>query len=64
MLTTAFLGVMLVVGGLAFAALARAARYWRTFILLAYPPSLLFLSYLYLLPESIRWLLSKVRFSF
>lgn len=60
-LTTAFLGIMLVIGGLAFALLAKTFRYWRTFILVAYPPSLLFLSYLYLLPESIRWLLSKGR---
>ncbi|XP_022828155.1 organic cation transporter protein-like isoform X1 [Spodoptera litura] len=60
-LTTAFLGIMLVLGGLAFALLAKAFQYWRTFILVAYPPSLLFILYIYLLPESIRWLLSKGR---
>lgn len=52
---------MLVIGGISFALLARTFQYWRTFILVAYPPSLLFLSYIYLLPESIRWLLSKGR---
>ncbi|XP_045769128.1 organic cation transporter protein-like isoform X1 [Maniola jurtina] len=60
-LTTAFLGIMLVIGGLSFALLAKAFPYFRTFILVAYPPSLLFLSYIYFLPESIRWLLSKGR---
>ncbi|XP_047025396.1 organic cation transporter protein-like [Helicoverpa zea] len=60
-LTTAFLGIMLVLGGLSFALLAKAFQYWRTFIIVVYPPSLLFLLYIYLLPESIRWLLSKGR---
>ncbi|KAL4709562.1 hypothetical protein ACJJTC_007293 [Scirpophaga incertulas] len=60
-LTTAFLGIMLVIGGLSFAMLAKTFSYWRTFILVVYPPSLLFLLYIYLLPESIRWLLSKGR---
>ncbi|CAG9787572.1 unnamed protein product [Diatraea saccharalis] len=60
-LTTAFLGIMLVIGGLSFALLAKTFNYWRTFILVVYPPSLLFLFYIYLLPESIRWLLSKGR---
>ncbi|XP_046978177.1 organic cation transporter protein-like [Vanessa cardui] len=60
-LTTAFLGIMLVIGGLSFALLAKTFPYWRTFILVVYPPSLLFLSYIYFLPESIRWLLSKGR---
>lgn len=52
---------MLVIGGLSFALLAKTFPYWRTFILVVYPPSLLFLLYIYLLPESIRWLLSKGR---
>lgn len=52
---------MLVLGGLSFALLAKAFQYWRTFILVVYPPSLLFLLYIYFLPESIRWLLSKGR---
>ncbi|XP_053604472.1 organic cation transporter protein-like isoform X2 [Plodia interpunctella] len=60
-LTTAFLGIMLVLGGLSFALLAKTFHYWRTFIIVVYPPSLLFISYVYLLPESIRWLLSKGR---
>lgn len=60
-LTTAFLGIMLVLGGLSFALLAKTFQYWRTFILVVYPPSLLFLLYIYFLPESIRWLLSKGR---
>lgn len=60
-LTTAFLGIMLVLGGLGFALFAKAFPYWRTFILVVYPPSLLFISYIYFLPESIRWLLSKGR---
>ncbi|XP_045449787.1 organic cation transporter protein-like, partial [Melitaea cinxia] len=60
-LTTAFLGIMLVLGGLSYALLCKTFPYWRTFILVAYPPSLLFLSYIYFLPESIRWLLSKGR---
>ncbi|CAH2084349.1 unnamed protein product [Euphydryas editha] len=60
-LTTAFLGIMLVLGGLSFALLAKAFPYWRTFIIVVYPPSILFLSYIYFLPESIRWLLSKGR---
>lgn len=49
------------IGGISFALLARTFHYWRTFILVVYPPSLLFILYLYLLPESIRWLLSKGR---
>lgn len=60
-LTTAFLGIVLVLGGLSFALLAKTFHYWRTFILVVYPPSLLFLTYIYFLPESIRWLLSKGR---
>ncbi|KAJ0183566.1 hypothetical protein K1T71_001542 [Dendrolimus kikuchii] len=59
--TTAFLGIMLVLGGLSFALLAKTFHYWRTFILVVYPPSILFLLYIYFLPESIRWLLSKGR---
>lgn len=59
--TTAFLGIMLVLGGLSFALLAKIFSYWRTFILVAYPPSILFLLYIYFLPESIRWLLTKGR---
>lgn len=49
------------IGGLSFAMLAKTFQYWRTFILVVYPPSLLFLLYIYFLPESIRWLLSKGR---
>ncbi|XP_023935702.2 organic cation transporter protein-like isoform X2 [Bicyclus anynana] len=60
-LTTAFLGIMLVIGGLSFALLAKTFTYFRTFILVVYPPSLLFISYIYFLPESIRWLLTKGR---
>lgn len=60
-LTTAFLGIVLVLGGLSFAMLAKTFQYWRTFIIVVYPPSLLFISYIYFLPESIRWLLSKNR---
>ncbi|CAH2241420.1 jg15617 [Pararge aegeria aegeria] len=60
-LTTAFLGITLVLGGLSFALLAKTFPYFRTFILVVYPPSLLFISYIYFLPESIRWLLSKGR---
>ncbi|XP_050677874.1 organic cation transporter protein-like isoform X2 [Leptidea sinapis] len=60
-LTTAFLGIMLVLGGISFALLAKTFHYWRTFILVVYPPSVLFISYIYFLPESIRWLLSKGR---
>ncbi|KAJ8716903.1 hypothetical protein PYW07_003530 [Mythimna separata] len=60
-ITTAYLGIVLVLGGLSFALLARTFQYWRTFILVAYPPSILFILYIYLLPESIRWLLSKGR---
>ncbi|XP_041979847.1 organic cation transporter protein-like isoform X2 [Aricia agestis] len=60
-LTTAFLGIVLVMGGICFALLARTFHYWRTFILVVYPPSILFITYIYLLPESIRWLLSKGR---
>ncbi|CAK1555043.1 unnamed protein product [Leptosia nina] len=60
-LTTAFLGIVLVLGGLCFALLAKILRYWRTFIIVTYPPSLLFITYIYFLPESIRWLLSKGR---
>ncbi|CAG5054675.1 unnamed protein product [Parnassius apollo] len=60
-LTTACLGILLVLGGLSFALLAKTFQYWRTFILVVYPPSLLFVFYIYLLPESIRWLISKNR---
>ncbi|CAK1585785.1 unnamed protein product [Parnassius mnemosyne] len=58
---TTFMGILFVLGGLIFALLAKILPYWRTFILVVYPPSLLFLSYIYLLPESIRWLLSQNR---
>ncbi|GBP53901.1 Organic cation transporter protein [Eumeta japonica] len=60
-IAAAFLAAMLVVGGLLFALLAKTFHYWRTFILVAYPPSLLFFTYAFLLPESVRWLLSKGR---
>ncbi|CAK1585786.1 unnamed protein product [Parnassius mnemosyne] len=60
-LITSFLGILFVLGGLSFALLAKTFYYWRTFILVVYPPSLLLLSYIYLLPESIRWLLSQNR---
>lgn len=58
-LTTAFLGIVISMGGVCFALMAKTFQYWRTFILVVYPPALLFLSYIYFLPESIRWLLSK-----
>ncbi|KAJ8723076.1 hypothetical protein PYW08_002988 [Mythimna loreyi] len=35
--------------------------YWRTYTLVIYVPSLLFISYYWLIEESVRWLLSKGR---
>lgn len=43
--------------GILMAVIAWAVPYWRTFLLVIYTPSLLFLFYPFLLDESLRWLL-------
>lgn len=60
-LVTLFLGSMLVLGGLMLAALSWALPYWRTFVLVVYPPSVLFVLYTALPLESLRWLIARGR---
>ncbi|XP_047025098.1 solute carrier family 22 member 6-like [Helicoverpa zea] len=60
-LASLVLGVPLALGAAALALLDYAAGYWRTWARLAYPPSLLLLLYPWLLPESVRWLVSRGR---
>ncbi|KAK6170919.1 hypothetical protein SNE40_019202 [Patella caerulea] len=61
--TIAGIGIMLfwAIGLFSLAILAYLIRNWRTLTLITTVPSVVFLSYWWLLPESARWLLSKGR---
>uniref|UniRef100_A0A8D9E0J8 Organic cation transporter-like protein n=1 Tax=Cacopsylla melanoneura TaxID=428564 RepID=A0A8D9E0J8_9HEMI len=37
-------------------------RYWRHFLIILYLPGVLFISYFWIMPESIRWLISQKRY--
>lgn len=60
-LASLVLGVPLSLGAASLALVDYLAGYWRTWARLAYPPSLLLLLYPWLLPESVRWLVSRGR---
>lgn len=60
-LASLVLGVPLSLGAAALALADLLAGYWRTWARLAYPPSFLLLLYPWLLPESVRWLVSRGR---
>lgn len=46
------------IGEVALAMFAKAFPHWRTLLRIAYTPSLILLAYFWILPESVRWLLS------
>lgn len=50
--------VFYAIGEVALAMVAKTYRNWRTLLLITYTPSLILLSYFWILPESVRWLLS------
>ncbi|KAL0883580.1 hypothetical protein ABMA27_015731 [Loxostege sticticalis] len=54
-----FLSVTFALGLITTAAVAYLLSYWRHFVLVIYAPSLLFLLYIFVMDESVRWLLSK-----
>ncbi|CAH0586749.1 unnamed protein product [Chrysodeixis includens] len=60
-LASLVLGVPLSLGAALLALADLLAGYWRTWARLAYPPSFLLLLYPWLLPESVRWLVSRGR---
>ncbi|XP_041979849.1 solute carrier family 22 member 13-like [Aricia agestis] len=60
-LASLVLGVPLAAGAALLALLDHLAGYWRLWARIAYPPSFLLLLYLWLLPESVRWLLTQER---
>lgn len=60
-LASLVLGIPLSLGAASLALVDWLAGYWRTWARLAYPPSLLLLLYPWLLPESVRWLVSRGR---
>lgn len=53
------LGLAITLGDLVLALVVWRVPYWRHFQLIIYCPGVLFLSYLYLLDESVRWLLTR-----
>ncbi|CAK1555046.1 unnamed protein product [Leptosia nina] len=60
-LASLLLGVPLAAGAASLALLDYVTGYWRTWARFAYPPSFLLVLYLWLLPESVRWLLANGR---
>ncbi|CAB3254995.1 unnamed protein product [Arctia plantaginis] len=60
-LASLVLGIPLSLGAASLSLLDYATGYWRTWARWAYPPSLLLLLYPWLLPESVRWLVSRGR---
>ncbi|KRF84583.1 solute carrier family 22 member 3 isoform X1 [Drosophila virilis] len=46
------------IGEVSLAMFAKAFPHWRTLLRIAYTPSLILLAYFWILPESVRWLLS------
>lgn len=60
-LASLVLGIPLALGAASLSLLDYATGYWRTWARWAYPPSLLLLIYPWLLPESVRWLVSRGR---
>ncbi|XP_022216882.2 solute carrier family 22 member 3 [Drosophila obscura] len=51
--------VFYAVGEVALAMFAKAFPHWRTLLRITYTPSLILLAYFWILPESVRWLLSQ-----
>lgn len=60
-LASLVLGVPLACGAALLALLDFVAGYWRLWARVAYPPSFLLLAYPWLLPESVRWLVTRGR---
>ncbi|KAL7734287.1 hypothetical protein ACLKA6_010630 [Drosophila palustris] len=50
--------VFYAIGEVAVAMFAKAVQNWRTLLLITYTPPLILLAYFWILPESVRWLLS------
>lgn len=60
-LASLVLGIPLAGGAALLALLDYMAGYWRVWARIAYPPSFLLLAYPWLLPESVRWLVTRGR---
>lgn len=60
-LASLILGIPLATGAASLSLLDYLTGYWRTWARWAYPPSFLLLLYPWLLPESVRWLVTKGR---
>lgn len=58
-LASAALGFAITSGELILALIVWQVPYWRHFQLIIYSPAVLFLSYLFVLDESLRWLLTN-----
>lgn len=58
-LASAALGFAITLGELTLALIVWLVPYWKHFQLLIYSPPVLFLSYLFVLDESLRWLLTN-----
>lgn len=59
--TSLILGIPLALGSAGLSLLDYLTGYWRLWARLAYPPSFLLLLYPWLLPESVRWLITRGR---
>ncbi|KAJ2951317.1 hypothetical protein O0L34_g5719 [Tuta absoluta] len=62
-LASLVLGIPLSMGAATLSLLDYLTGYWRTWARVAYPPSFLLLLYPWLLPESVRWLVTRGRLS-
>ncbi|KAL1462792.1 hypothetical protein WDU94_014599 [Cyamophila willieti] len=61
-MATMIINCMYTVGDIWIGTIGYYWRYWRHFLLIIYGPGVLFLSYFWIMPESIRWLISQKRY--
>lgn len=59
--TSLVLGIPLAMGSASLSLLDYLTGYWRLWARIAYPPSFLLLLYPWVLPESVRWLVTRGR---
>lgn len=56
------ISIAFALGGVMLGVIAMYITHWRTFLQVCYAPTLLFIAYSWLLPESFRWLITKGRY--
>lgn len=56
------ISIAFALGGVMLGVIAMNVTHWRTFLQVCYSPTLIFIVYSWLLPESFRWLITKGRY--